>query len=108
MPISTKEQLEKWQQRWDKYPDPAKQIADILLGDEPAQNDEEAAARMWKVNEILPPDDFEKYTGEGESVPFREVRFPVLDLWGFNWQGALLNREVREISRHYSPKILSN
>ena len=102
MPEITDEQIQKWRERWDRHPGLNTRIADVLRGDKPAETGEEAARRMWAVNDLLREanervgqDDFEVYEGEGEEIIIEGiVKIPKLDLKGIYWSEVYLKDAV--------------
>ncbi len=100
MPIPTNEQINRWRKRWEKYPDLPSKIADILRGDASAGDDEEEAAhRMWAVNDLLKElndPEFIVYDGKGyHGFKYRKrYKIPILDLRGIPWSGKYLIQVV--------------
>ncbi len=94
MAVPTDEQIQKWRERWEKHPKLVDEIVSILMeGDRPPENTEEAADRLWRVNAILPQEDFDVYEGEGEELGEYEGEFvigPVLYLRGIDLSGKSL------------------
>ncbi|MCK4814739.1 pentapeptide repeat-containing protein, partial [bacterium] len=99
MAVPTEDQIGKWRERWEKYPSLVDDIVSILMEDDrPPENAKETSDRLWRVNAILPEEDFDVYEGEGEYVGwYREegeepgsiklvfIYGPVLDLRWINF-----------------------
>ncbi len=94
MPLPTNQQIEAWRARWDDHPRLNDKIAYILKGDRPAETAEEAAKRMWEVNEELRKanvesgeNDFEIYEGEGKKtwIIDKYSVVPILDMRGIDF-----------------------
>lgn len=101
MPIPTDEQIYSWCERWERHPGLPKKIAQILRGNAPAQNADEAARRMWAVNDLLrglndPEFEVYKHNGVNESVLINSVRksvqIPILNLCCIPWIEEELDR----------------
>jgi uncharacterized protein YjbI with pentapeptide repeats len=98
MPVPTDEQIQQWRDRWKNFNTLPNVIAWILRGGppydpHPPKTGEEAASRMWRVNDVLRNGDFEVYEGEGEEAFVIDdfVQFPILDLSGIEWNLSFLN-----------------